>query len=62
MAIWAFCIVVEIFVSGTMMRFSSYGLAMTWFLASTILDCWASGEMVKSLGSSLKKSTPLLAA
>ena len=61
MAICAFCMFLEIFLSGTMMRFSSYGLAMSLPSASRMRDCWASGETVNSLGRSLKKSTPPLA-
>ena len=62
MAICAFCMFLEIFFSGTMMRFSSYGLAISLPSASRMRDCWASGETVNSLGRSLKKLTPPLAA
>ena len=62
MAIWAFCMLFEIFASGTMMRFSSYGFAMSRPSASRMRDCWARGDTVNSLGRSLKKSTPPLAA
>ena len=45
-----------------MMRFSSYGFAISLPSASRMRDCWASGETVNSLGRSLKKLTPPLAA
>ena len=47
--------------SGTMVRFCSWGVAMTEPSAARIRDCCASGLVVNSLGSSLKTSTPLRA-
>ena len=61
MASCAFCMFFEILASGTMMRFSSYGLAMILPSALRIRDCWARGERVNSLGRSLNTSTPPLA-
>ena len=61
MASCAFCMFFAIFASGTMMRFSSYGLAITLPSALRMRDCCASGETVNSLGRSLKTPTPPLA-
>ena len=50
-----------IFASGTMVRFCSWGVAMTVPSEARICEVWASGSVENSLGSSLKTSTPLRA-
>ena len=47
--------------SGTTVRFCSWGVAMTLPSAARMREVWASGSVVNSLGRSLKTSTPLRA-